>query len=74
MYFTFIRPVLEYADILWDNCTQQQKHELEKIQLEAGRIVTGTTKLVSIQKLYAELGWVKFSHRRRFHKLHFLFL
>ena len=45
-YFTFIRPILEYADIVWDNCTQQQSYLLEKIQLEAGRIVSGTTKLV----------------------------
>ena len=70
IYFTFIRPILEYADIVWDNCTQHQANDLEKIQLEAGRIVTGATKLVSTQKLYSELGWNKFSERRRFHKLH----
>ena len=70
IYFTFIRPILEYADIVWDNCTQNQANELEKIQLEAGRIVTGATKLVSTQKLYSELGWHKLSERRRFHKLH----
>ena len=69
IYFTFIRPILEYADIVWDNCTLQQTNELEKIQLEAGRIVSGTTKLVSIEKLYTELGWVKLADRRKFHKL-----
>lgn len=72
MYFTFIRSLLEYADVAWDNCTQQQSYALEKIQLEAGRIVTGTTKLVEINKLYTELGWVKLSDRRSLHKL-FLF-
>ena len=71
-YFTFIRPILEYADIVWDNCTQQQSYLLEKIQLEASRIVSGTTKLVEIDKLYAELGWLKLSERRSLHKL-FLF-
>ena len=25
----FIRPILEYADVVWDNCTQQEKHDLE---------------------------------------------
>ena len=25
IYISFIRPVLEYADVLWDNCTQQEK-------------------------------------------------
>ena len=50
--FIFIRPILEYADIVWDCCTQQQKDELEAIELEAARIVTGTKQLVSIQKTF----------------------
>ena len=32
IYISFIRPVLEYADVIWDNCTQQEKRDLEKIQ------------------------------------------
>ncbi|MCG8096842.1 MAG: hypothetical protein JAZ17_25000 [Candidatus Thiodiazotropha endolucinida] len=73
IYFTFIRSLLEYADVVWDNCTQQQSNSLEKIQLEAGRIVSGTTKLVEIDKLYAELGWLKLSERRQLHKLYLFF-
>ena len=49
MYFSFIRPVLEYADVIWNNCTQYESNELEQIQNEAARIVTGATKLVSIK-------------------------
>ena len=30
MYFSFIRPVFEYADVVWDNCTDQQSEDLEK--------------------------------------------
>ncbi|MCG8046493.1 MAG: hypothetical protein N0E48_12760, partial [Candidatus Thiodiazotropha endolucinida] len=73
IYFTFIRSLLEYADVVWDNCTQQQSNSLEKIQLEAGRILSGTTKLVEIDKLYAELGWLKLSERRQLHKLYLFF-
>ena len=69
IYISFIRPVLEYADVLWDNCTQQEKQELEKIQIEAARISTGATKLVSLQKLYDEIGWETLETRRRKHKL-----
>ena len=72
MYFSFIRPILEYADVVWDNCTQQQMNDLEKIQIEAGRIVSGATKLVTLDLLYQELGWLKLSERRKLHKL-FLF-
>ena len=39
-YLTFIRPILEYGDVVWNNCTQYEKEELEKIQTEAARIAT----------------------------------
>lgn len=38
-YKTFIRPLLEYGDILWDKCTQQKKIELDKIQNVAARLL-----------------------------------
>ena len=53
----------------FDNCTQFDQTEIEKVQLEAGRIVSGTTKLVSLASLYNELGWEELSSRRRKHKL-----
>ena len=34
-YLTFIRPLLEYGDVLWDNCSQYEKDELYKIQNES---------------------------------------
>ena len=41
IYFTFIRPVVEYADIVWDNKTVSLVNKIEAIQIEAARIVTG---------------------------------
>ena len=52
IYTSCIRPLLEYGDIIFDNCTQRLKDELESIQLKAARIVTGATKLVSHDNLY----------------------
>ena len=69
IYISFIRPILEYGDVVWSNCNQQEKQELEKIQIEAARIVTGTAKLVSIHALYDETGWETFESRRYKHKL-----
>ena len=40
-YFSFIRPLLEYADVVWNNCTQYESNGLDKIQNVAARIVTG---------------------------------
>ena len=60
MYITFIRPLLEYADIVWDNCSIELKNGIEAVQHEAARIVTGATKLCSIYRLM---------ERRRKHRL-----
>ena len=37
MYLTFIRPLLEYAEEVWVNCTLADSEWLEKITLEAAR-------------------------------------
>lgn len=69
IYTSFIRPILEYADVVWDNCTQYEVNAMEKVQTEAARIVTGATKLVSLDKLYRETGWETLEVRRSKHKL-----
>ena len=51
IYFTFIRPIIEYGDVVWDNIPQYLKNDLDKIQNEAARIVTGCSKLVSLDEL-----------------------
>jgi hypothetical protein len=38
IYLVFIRPILEYASEVWDNCGQTNCNRLEKIQIEAARI------------------------------------
>ena len=68
IYTVFIRPLLEYADVIWDNCTLYEKQELDKIH-EAARIATGTTKLISLDCFYNEIKWESLEKRRRNHKL-----
>lgn len=34
IYFSFIRPHLEYADAEWDNCTQHEVNDRDKIKNE----------------------------------------
>ena len=38
IYFPFIRPILEYVDVIWDNLLQGLKDQLDKVQNEAARI------------------------------------
>ena len=61
--------ILEYGNEIWDNCTQYEKEEIDKIQNEAARIATGTTKLISIKTLYSEIGWETLDSRIRKQKL-----
>ncbi|PJE78268.1 hypothetical protein CI610_02801 [invertebrate metagenome] len=69
LYCSFIRPLLEYGDIVWDNITLGQSKLLESIQLEAARIITGATKLTSHDRLYLESGLDTLVNRRRKHKI-----
>ena len=73
LYMTYIRSLLEYANIIWDNCSIENKRNLESIQIEAARIITGATKLCSIQKLYDDTGIQTLQKRRNNHKLFQLF-
>ena len=68
-YIGFTRPLLEYSDSVWDNCSTECKNQLESIHNEAGRIVSGATKLCRIEKLLREFGWETLQKRRIKHKL-----
>ena len=66
IYLTFIRPILEYTDVVWGNCTNYEKQELNKVQTEIARIVTGATTLVSLHALF-EVNWKPLEARRMKH-------
>ena len=57
IYISFVRPLLEYGDALWDNASAENKKHIETVHNEAARIITGATKLCSINKFLTDLGW-----------------
>ena len=69
IYISYIRPILEYASIVWDGCTQGDEYRLENVQLAAARVVSGAMKTTPIVKLYEETGWESLSKRRETSKL-----
>ena len=69
LYVSYIRPVLEYSDIVWDNCNNTESDLLESIQLEAMRIITGLRRGTSHQVLYMETQLETLQTRRLNHKL-----
>ncbi len=68
-YFSFIRPILEYGDLIYDLCFKSDSDKLENVQLEAARIATGCKSHTSHGQLYSELGWIKLSDHRESNKL-----
>ena len=69
MYVTFVRPILEYASVVWDGCSSAEIEKLEKVQLHAARIVTGLPIFASKESLYLETGWDPLRKRRENAKL-----
>jgi hypothetical protein len=51
IYLVFIRPILEYASDIWDNCRHTNCNRLEKVQIEAARIVTGLSIYASLDSI-----------------------
>ena len=64
MYLVYIHPLFEYACEVWDNCGIGYSDKLEKLQLDAARIVTGLPIFTKSEYLYAETGWEILSERR----------
>ena len=69
LYKSYVLPHLDYSDVIWDNCSATLANELEKLHLEALRIITGSVRGTSHEKLYKESGFVTLQARRDRHKL-----
>jgi hypothetical protein len=61
---------------VWDGCYERDIEKLEKLQLEAARIVTGLTKFASKDSLYFKTRWETLANGRKnrelsiFYKIH----
>ena len=74
IYKAFVRPHLDYGDILYDQAYNASFHQkLEKIQYNACIAITGAIRGTSKEKVYQELGLESLANRRWFGKLCFFF-
>ena len=55
--FLIYNPTSKYIDVIWNHCTQYESNQVDEIQTAAARIVTGATKLASINFLLSETGF-----------------
>ena len=56
LYFSMVRPILEYGCVFFDDCGQGLSDLLESIQYDAAKICTGALRHISHIKLLQELG------------------
>ena len=70
IYKSFIRPHLDYGDIIFDQAFNDSFHsKMESIQYKACLAITGAIQGSSKEKLYNELGLESLQSRRWMHKL-----
>jgi len=68
-YTSLCRPILEYADSMWDPSRQKDIDSLEMIQNRAARFISRIRGRESITEAKAELGLQLLQDRRRNHRL-----
>ena len=73
-YKSFIRPHLDYGDIIYDQAYSTSLHQkLELLQYNACLAITGAIRGTSSKKLHEELGLESLQLRRWFRKLFFFY-
>ena len=56
--------IFEYACEVWDNCGISNSCKLERLQLEAARIITRLAIFTKTEYLYRVTGWERLEERR----------
>ena len=65
IYKSFIRPHLDYGDILYDKPNNENfQNKIEQVQYRACLAITGAIKGTSRERLYDELGLHSLIERR----------
>ena len=62
-YISFVLPIIEYGDALWDGANHLDTGKLDKVQIRAMRIITGATERSHIQGLYDDHWMARPSHK-----------
>jgi len=69
IYCTFIRPLLEYASVVFDNCSAALSDQLESVQRQAALAATRAYRHTSTNNLFQECGLATLKNRRTTAKL-----
>ena len=71
-YTSLCRPILEYADVVWDPVCKQTINSLEKVQTDAVKFIANLRGRTSVTEARERLGLELLVKRRRNHRLSLL--
>ena len=57
IFLSYIRPIMEYGDIVWSGAPTSLLAKLDHLVVEAMRLITGAPARSNIASLYREMGW-----------------
>ena len=69
MYKLYVRPHLDYGDIIYHNQNLHLMSKLESTQYDAALAVSGAWRGTNTDKVFEELGWETLAHRRWYRRL-----
>ena len=69
MYKLYVRPHLDYGDVIYHEQSMSHSRKLESTQYKAALAVSGAWKGTSMDRLLEELGWETLSNRRWYRRL-----
>ena len=69
MYKLYVRPHLDYGDVVYHNQNSSLMSKLESTQYAAALAVSGAWRGTDTDKLFEELGWESLAHRRWYKRL-----
>lgn len=65
-----ILPHLDYCSTIWGNCNSDFLEKLHKFERRAAGVILDKDYLAHTEELFTQLGWVKFSDRVNYKKIH----
>ena len=73
-YFTLVRPIVEYASIVWDPYYKNYIHSVEMVQRSAARFVCNRYhNRSSVTDMLNDLNWPSLAQRRKQARLTFMY-
>ena len=67
LYNCILLPHFDYGDNIWGTCNVSSHHKVQKLQIRAAKIITGSARMDSSTEVRNKLKWLNLKERYQFH-------